>query len=171
MGNGCIMQGAQPVALWQPRGLGWGGRWEEGLRGRGHMYSYGWFMLMYGRNQHSIVKQLFSNEKLINLKKEAVYVQKPEMSGWLVDPVLWSLGYRQVWRESNLFRQVLSVLVFLDTWGLCPFSYITSGACHWEPHRGSKEKPCCPKCQLHVRLYNPELSPRRENRMWSDGYN
>ena len=34
MGNGCIMQVAQPVALWQPRGLGLGGRWEEGLRGR-----------------------------------------------------------------------------------------------------------------------------------------
>ena len=27
-------------------------------RGRGHVYTYGWFMLMYGRNHHSIVKQL-----------------------------------------------------------------------------------------------------------------
>ena len=26
-----------------------------------HMYTYGWFMLMYGRNQHNIVKQLSSN--------------------------------------------------------------------------------------------------------------
>ena len=25
------------------------------------MYTYGWFVLMYGRNQHNIVKQLFSN--------------------------------------------------------------------------------------------------------------
>ena len=31
------------------------------LRGRGHMYSYGWFMLSYDRNQHNIVKQLSSN--------------------------------------------------------------------------------------------------------------
>ena len=29
--------------------------------GRGHMYIYGWLMLMYGRNQHDIVKQLSSN--------------------------------------------------------------------------------------------------------------
>ena len=33
----------------------WGGRWEEGSTGRGHMYTYGWPMLMYGRNQHNIV--------------------------------------------------------------------------------------------------------------------
>ena len=24
--------------------------WEEGLRGRGYMYTYGWFMLLYSRN-------------------------------------------------------------------------------------------------------------------------
>ena len=32
--------------LGQPRGVGWGGRWEGGSRGRGHIYTYGWFMLM-----------------------------------------------------------------------------------------------------------------------------
>ena len=25
----------------QPRGVGWGGRWEGGSKGRGHMYTYG----------------------------------------------------------------------------------------------------------------------------------
>ena len=40
---------------------GWGGRWEGGSRGRGRMYIYGWFMLMYGRSQHNIVKQLSFN--------------------------------------------------------------------------------------------------------------
>ena len=34
-------QGTQTGALCQPRGVGWGGRWERGLRGRGHMYTYG----------------------------------------------------------------------------------------------------------------------------------
>ena len=34
---------------------------EEGSRGRGYMYS--WFMLLYSRNQHNTVKQLFSNLK------------------------------------------------------------------------------------------------------------
>ena len=33
--------------------VGWGGRWEDGSRGRGHMYTYDWLMLMFGRNQHN----------------------------------------------------------------------------------------------------------------------
>ena len=33
-------------------GLGWGERWEGGSRGRGHMCTYGWFMLIYSRNQY-----------------------------------------------------------------------------------------------------------------------
>ena len=28
-------------ALYQPRGVGWGGRWEGGSRGRGYVYAYG----------------------------------------------------------------------------------------------------------------------------------
>ena len=36
-------------------------RWEGGLRGRGYMFTYGRFTLLYGRNQHSIVKQLSSS--------------------------------------------------------------------------------------------------------------
>ena len=61
LGICCMTWGVRPSALWQPRRVGWGGRWEGGSRGRGHMYTYGWFMLMYGRNQHNIVKQLSSN--------------------------------------------------------------------------------------------------------------
>ena len=30
---------------------------EGGSQGRGNTCTYGWFMLMYGRNQHNIVKQ------------------------------------------------------------------------------------------------------------------
>ena len=37
--------------------------WEGVLRGRGHMYTYSGLMLMYGRNNHNIVKQLSSNQK------------------------------------------------------------------------------------------------------------
>ena len=44
-----------------PRRLGKGRRWEGCSRGRGHMYTYGWFMLMFGRNQTIIVKQLSFN--------------------------------------------------------------------------------------------------------------
>ena len=57
----CITQGAKCGTLCQPRGVGWGG----GLRGEVQegedMYPYGWFMLLYGRTQNNIVKQLSSN--------------------------------------------------------------------------------------------------------------
>ena len=42
-------------ALRQPRGMGWVGRWE-GIWDGGHMYIRGWFMSMYGKNHHNIVK-------------------------------------------------------------------------------------------------------------------
>ena len=41
--------------------LGWLARFEGGSRARGHMYTYSWFMLMYGRIQHNIVKQFSAN--------------------------------------------------------------------------------------------------------------
>ena len=37
----CITQETQTGALYQPRGVGWGGRWEGGSKGRGYMYTYG----------------------------------------------------------------------------------------------------------------------------------
>ena len=36
-----MSQGTQTGALYQPRGVGWGGRWEGGSRERGHMHTYG----------------------------------------------------------------------------------------------------------------------------------
>ena len=49
-----------------PEGLeGEGG--GRGVRDEGHMYTHGWFMSMYGKNHHNIVKQLTSN--YIFLKK------------------------------------------------------------------------------------------------------
>ena len=37
----------KPLLCDNLEGRGWGGRWEGGLRGR-HVYSQGWFMLIYG---------------------------------------------------------------------------------------------------------------------------
>ena len=37
MGSCYITQGAQPGALWQLRGVGWGGSWEGGAKGRRHI--------------------------------------------------------------------------------------------------------------------------------------
>ena len=36
-----MTEGTQTGALYQPRGVGWGGRWEGVSRGRGHMCTYG----------------------------------------------------------------------------------------------------------------------------------
>ena len=35
--------------LYQPRGVGLGGRWERVSKGMEYMYSYGWFMLRFDR--------------------------------------------------------------------------------------------------------------------------
>ena len=37
----CMAKETQTGALYQPRGVGWGGRWEGGSKGRGYMYIYG----------------------------------------------------------------------------------------------------------------------------------
>ena len=34
------LQETQTGALYQPRGVGWGGKWEGGSKGRGYMYTY-----------------------------------------------------------------------------------------------------------------------------------
>ena len=68
MGICCMAQETQIGALYQPRGVGWGGRGEGGSEGRGYMYTYGWFMLRFDRKQQNSVKQL-SFSKKINLKK------------------------------------------------------------------------------------------------------
>ena len=37
----CVSQETQTGTLYQARGMGWGGRWEAGSKGRGYMYVYG----------------------------------------------------------------------------------------------------------------------------------
>ena len=56
-----VTQKTQTRALYQSRGVGWGGRREGGSRKRGQMYTYGWFMLMSDRKQQNSVKHLYFN--------------------------------------------------------------------------------------------------------------
>ena len=37
----CMAQETQTGALYQPGGVGWGGRWEGSPKGRGYMSTYG----------------------------------------------------------------------------------------------------------------------------------
>ena len=52
----CIAQGTLLSDLWWPK-------WEGNLKKRGYMYTYNRFTLLYSRNEHNIVKQLYSNKK------------------------------------------------------------------------------------------------------------
>ena len=62
-GNLLYGSGNSNGTLYQPRGVGWGGIWEGGSKGRGYMYTYGRFMLRFDRKQHNSVKQLSLNKK------------------------------------------------------------------------------------------------------------
>ena len=61
MGICCMAQQTQTGALYQSRGVGWGGRWEGGSKGRGYMYTYSRFMLRCGRKQQNSIKELSFN--------------------------------------------------------------------------------------------------------------
>ena len=63
MGICCMAQETQPGALYQPRGVRWGGRWEGGS------YTYGWFMLRFNRKQQNSVKQLSFNKNKLKKKR------------------------------------------------------------------------------------------------------
>ena len=53
MGICCVSQVTQTGTLYQPRGVGWGRRGEEGSKGKGYMYPYGW--LMWGLTENKIL--------------------------------------------------------------------------------------------------------------------
>ena len=50
-----MAQETQTGALCQPRGVGWGERWEAGSKGRGYIYTYGRCMLRFDRKQQNSV--------------------------------------------------------------------------------------------------------------------
>ena len=66
MGICYMAQETQTRAMYQPRGVGWGGRWERVSKGREYMYTYGRFMLRFDRKQQNSVKQLSFNKKSIS---------------------------------------------------------------------------------------------------------
>ena len=63
MGICCMAQETQTGSLYQPRMVGWGGKWEGVSKGRGYMYTYDWFMFSFDRKQQNSVKQLPFNKK------------------------------------------------------------------------------------------------------------
>ena len=80
-----------------------------------YIHSYDWFMLLYGRNQHNIVKQLSSNSKFKNwwwenpnrshLKQRHYFTNKGPSSqsyGFSSSHVwIWELDYKESWVPKN----------------------------------------------------------------------
>ena len=56
-----MRQGAQRWCTGITLRDGMGRESERGVQDKEHMYTYGWFMSMYGKNHYDIVKQLASN--------------------------------------------------------------------------------------------------------------
>ena len=56
-----MAQEIQTGALYQPRGVGWGGKWEGGSKGRGYVYTYGWFQIGKGVCQGCILSLCLFN--------------------------------------------------------------------------------------------------------------
>ena len=88
-----VSQETQTGALYQSRGVHWGGRWEEVSKGRGYVYTYGWFMLRFDRKQQNSVKQLSFNK--IFFKKE----RDTDVKNRLLDHVGESEG-GMIWENS-----------------------------------------------------------------------
>ena len=80
-----MAQETQTGTLYQPRGVGWGGRWEGGSKGRAYMYTYGWLLLMFDRKQQNSVKQLSFNKKINWIKKK----QQPSASNRINSEGTW----------------------------------------------------------------------------------
>ena len=76
MGICSMAQETQTGVLYQTRGGGWGGRWEGISKGRGYMYTYGWFMLRFDRKQQNSIKQLSFNYKKTGIKKKPTIHRK-----------------------------------------------------------------------------------------------
>ena len=70
MGICYMSQETQTGALYQSSRVGRGGRWEGGSKGRGYMYTHGWFMLRFDRKQQNSVKQLSFQKKIFLSKKK-----------------------------------------------------------------------------------------------------
>ena len=89
-----MAQETQTVALYQPREVGWGGRWEGGSKGRGYMYTYGWFMLRFDRKQQNSVKLLSFNKTNYFFK-------------WVIY-VIYLTYLAQNFKKANRFESIFS---------------------------------------------------------------
>ena len=99
-----MAQETQIGALYQPGGMGWGGRWEWDSKGRRYKYTCGWFMLSFDRKQQNSVKQISFNKK--NKLKNKTRKKRMSLGHWPV-------GSRQGW----IWLRITSQLSVSRAWG------------------------------------------------------
>ena len=111
-----MTQGPQSGALWQPRRVGWGGRWEGGSGGRGCMYPYSWFMFVYGRNQHNTEKQLINELKkkkpsnMFHFPSSLPPEDFPAVTESMHPAMVWGLSW---WKCKLMFRSSCSFIFLI----------------------------------------------------------
>ena len=112
-----MTQETQTGALYQPRRVGWGGRWDRGSKGRGYMYTYHWIMLRFDRKQQNSVKQLSFNWKIYKFIKKGTGEKKSQQ--WLHSHQISSLCSSQLhllirkWRHFLLLNPFWHGFFFL----------------------------------------------------------
>ena len=107
MGICCMAQETQTGALYQPRGVRWGGRWEGGSKGRGYMYTYSWFILRFDRKQQNSVKQLSFNKNIFLKSYKPLFQKKATCNfKWLI------LDFRMYCRTFSWFTIPIILYIY-----------------------------------------------------------
>ena len=72
-----MFQGTQTGPLYHPRRIRWGGKRQQGSKGRRHAYTYGWFMLRFDRKATKFCKEIMLQwkNKLKKNKRSHLSVQ------------------------------------------------------------------------------------------------
>lgn len=100
--------------LWWPNG--WDGGWKRGLRVRGYIYTYSWFILLDSRNEHNIVNlQIYCKETIHkffkkNNKASATATTKTTYTIGLMWGFHESVCERY-WKQCLAHRQVCSMCI------------------------------------------------------------
>ena len=81
-------------SLGQPRGIGWGGKWEGGSGCAGNMYTCGRFMLMYGQNHHNTVKCVHAK----SLQSCPILCDPMDYTAHQAPPSTW-FSWQEYWSE------------------------------------------------------------------------
>ena len=61
-----MAQETQTGALYQPRGVGWGGRWEGGSKGRGYIYTMDYYSAIKWNASESFLMRWMNLEPIIH---------------------------------------------------------------------------------------------------------